>query len=367
MPVVAVVMAGGRGERFWPLSRETRPKQFLRLVGKQSLLQATVARLDGLVRAEDTFVVTGRRYAEQVGRELPQVPRHNILVEPQGRDTAPCIGLATVFLRRFRPEEDPVMLVLPADHLIADLGAFIRTLKVATEVARREEVLVCIGIEPTRPETGYGYIECGPEWPGSAEVPVFRVKRFREKPDRATAEFFLRQGGFFWNSGMFAWRRSVIERAIATYLPELAEGLEELRARLEDGRPWEDLFGQLPRISVDYGVMEKADNVAVVKGSFGWDDVGTWSALSRVLTHDGQGNVVAGAYGSRPEGGAKPILLHSRGCVVYNGHRLLAAVGVEDLIIVDTEDALLICKKQEEQRLKELLGQLRQEGLESYL
>jgi len=367
MSEVAVVMAGGRGERFWPLSRESRPKQFLRLGGDRSLLQATVGRIASLVRPEDTYVVTGRRYADLVARELPHIPAGNILAEPEGRDTAPCIGLATVFIRRSLPEADPVMLVLPADHLITDVAAFTSTLRVAVEVARREEVLVCLGIPPTRPETGYGYIECGEQLRADEAAPVFRVRKFREKPDRATAEAFLRRGGFLWNSGMFVWRVSVIERAIARCLPELASGLAELARRIEKGRPWEEVFGRLPRISVDYGVMEKADNVAVVQGSFGWDDVGTWSALSRVYQRDAFGNVVAPGGDGRVEGGARPILLHSRDCVVYNGQRLLAAVGVEDLIIVDTEDALLICKKQEEQRLKELLNRLRQDGLEGYL
>lgn len=368
-PEVAVIMAGGRGERFWPLSREVRPKQFLKLLGTQTMLQATVARLDSLVRPENIYIVTGERYADLVRRQLPKVPPANILVEPQGRDTAPCIGLASVFVRRAYPEADPVMVVLPADHMVGDLPVFLRTLQLAVEVARKEDVLVCIGIRPTRPETGYGYIKYGkPLQAGDGEIPVYRAEKFTEKPDLATAQAFLQDGGYLWNSGMFVWRLSVLEKALATHLPELASGLAELAARLEAGGKWDDVFSCLPRISIDYGVMEKANNVVVVAGSFSWDDVGTWSALSRVYQKDAMGNVVA-HFRARNGGraAARPILLNSRGCVVYNGHRLLAAVGVEDLIIVDTKDALLVCKKQEEQKLKELLLQLRQEGLEHYL
>lgn len=369
-PVVAVIMAGGRGERFWPLSREVRPKQFLPLTGKETMLQATVARLRSLVRPEDTYIVTGERYASLVRQQLPQVPAGNVLAEPQGRDTAPCIGLASLFIRRAHPERDPVMLVLPADHLVTDLEAFRRTLEAAVEVAQAEDVLVCIGIKPTRPETGYGYMKCGePLGMGNGEIAVYRVEKFTEKPDLDTAYTFLRHGGYLWNSGMFVWRLSVIERALAAHLPELASGLVTLAARLETGSPWADVFCRLPRISIDYGVMEKTEEAVVITGAFGWDDVGTWSALSRVYQKDALGNVVAHHTASRGDKHppARPILLHSRDCVVYNGHRLLAAIGVEDLIIVDTDDALLICRKHEEQRLKELLSQLRRDGLEHYL
>jgi mannose-1-phosphate guanylyltransferase len=305
-----------------------------------------------------------------VRKQLPQVPAANILVEPQGRDTAPCIGLASAFIRRAHPESDPVMLVLPADHLITDLPVFLRTLELAVGMAQAEDVLVCIGIRPTRPETGYGYIKCGqPLAAGEGGIPVCRVEKFTEKPDSATAQAFVRDGGYLWNSGMFIWRLTVIERALADHLPDLASGLAVLAARLEVGGYWADIFCRLPRISIDYGVMEKASNAVVVGGTFGWDDVGTWSALSRVYQKDALGNVVARYLtpDKRRRAVAKPILLNSRGCVVYNGHRLLAAIGVEDLIIVDTDDALLICKKQEEQQLKELLVQLRQGGLEHYL
>jgi mannose-1-phosphate guanylyltransferase len=333
------------------------------------MLQATVSRLAPLVSLADVYVVTGERYMDLVKRQLPELPSSNILVEPYGRDTAPCIGLATVFLRQIFASQDPVTMVLPSDHLISDLPAFHRALSLARDLALQEEVLVCIGLRPTRPETGYGYIKCGEALKATEGCTrAYRVERFTEKPNLETAKRFLEQGGYLWNSGMFVWRLSNIEKAMARHMPELAAGLLQLAKRLEKGEPWLDVFAGLPRISIDYGVMEKASNVVVVEGEFQWDDVGTWSALSRVYEADEMGNVVArnGPSDHSTEAVA-PILLNSRGCVVYNGNRLLVVVGADDLIIVDTDDALLVCKKQEEQRLKELLSRLREGGLEQYL
>lgn len=362
-------MAGGRGERFWPLSRQDRPKQFLPLISEKTMLQETVARLTPLLGIEDIYVVTGVQYAARVAEQLPDLPPANIICEPEGRDTAPCIALTAAYLAHRYPGEDPVLAVLPADHLITKPDLFRQTLTGAFALAAAEPVLVTIGMSPNRPETGYGYIKCGEKVPWSGRHFVYRVQRFTEKPDRATAEAFLQEGGYLWNSGMFIWRLSTITAAFQRHLPEVAAALPELAACC--GGPPENLagvFSRLPRISIDYGVMEKADNVCVIPGDFGWDDVGTWSALARLLAADANENVtILSAPSPSAAGVQEPILLGSKRCVVSGNGRLVAALGVEDLIIVDTDDALLICRRGQEQNLKSVLEQLRREHRTAYL
>lgn len=374
---VAIIMAGGRGERFWPLSREHLPKQFLRLAGSGTMLQDTVARVQSLVSPANTYVITGARFAGLV-RQQVEIPAANILLEPQGRDTAPCVGLATAVIRHRFGDDDPVVVVIPADHLIPDTAAFIAAVDTAVAWAEQHDALLTIGIPPTRPETGYGYIKYSP---GSAlspagvgsDHPVYQVEKFTEKPDYDTALQFIRAGHYLWNSGMFIWRASVIWEAMARYLPDVYQGLQEIAAAVDTpsfAGVVEGVFPTLEKTSIDFGIMEKADNVYVVPGKFGWDDVGVWSALSRVYQADADNNVVAGRPGSGPpEGESVPVIfLDSSECVVYcNRERLLATIGVSDLIIVDTEDVLLVCHKNQEQQLKQLLAQLQTRGLERYM
>lgn len=365
MAVVAVIMAGGRGERFWPLSRKSLPKQFIKLAGNKTLLQDTIDRIRPVVGAGDILVVTGREFVGLV-QEQTGLPRPSILAEPEGRDTAPCIGLAAVVIQERFPAVDPVMVVLPADHVVRDKDAFGRGLRQAVELAASRRALVTIGIPPSRPETGYGYIKCG----SPVAEDVYVVEQFIEKPNAAAARDLLQAGNYLWNSGIFIWRVSVILAAMARHLPELAAGLEVIRQGGREGR-WEEtlqhVFPQLPRISIDYGVMEKDTGVYVVRGDFGWDDVGVWSALPRVCSPDARGNVVATAGGDGPAG-LMPVLFDCQGCIVYPAQgRLVAALGVADLIIVDTPDTLLVCRKGEEDRLKELLGFLRENGYEEYV
>lgn len=373
----AIIMAGGRGERFWPLSREHLPKQFLRLAGAGTMLQETMARVRSLVSPAATYVVTGARFAGLV-REQVEIPNANIILEPQGRDTAGCIGLATAVVRQRFPDEDPVMVVLPADHLVTGTEAFVAAVETAIAWAQQHEALVTIGVPPTRPETGYGYIKYSPgsalaPLGGGADQGVYHVEKFTEKPDYHTALQFLREGHYLWNSGMFVWRASVIWEAMARYLPEVYQGLEEIAATVDTpsfAGVVDRVFPTLEKISVDLGIMEKADNAYVVPGKFGWDDVGVWSALSRVYQADANNNIVAGTGGSGPVGedGVPVVFLDSSECIVYrNQERLLAAVGVSDLIIVDTDDVLLVCNKHQEQELKQLLAMIQAQGLEKYL
>jgi mannose-1-phosphate guanylyltransferase len=359
--VFAVVMAGGIGSRFWPRSRERSPKQLLEIVGTGSMLQRTVARLAALADAEHTLVVTNAVQRAGVAEQLPAVPAGNILVEPVGRNTAPCIALAAAWIRRKDPEA--LMMVLPADHLMRDEKEFVRVMRTSLRVAEETGALLTLGIQPTSPETGYGYIQYADE----EAVPnpyrkdeVFRVKTFAEKPNLETAERFLESGDFLWNSGMFVWKVQSIWEEIQLHLPETAEQLETVDRAI--GTPsyeqvLETAYGLIRGISIDYGVMEKARNVYVVKGEFGWSDVGSWDEAARLAEADHDGNVVRG----------KVLLKDTHNVYVEGGERFVAAIGVEDLIVVSTDDALLICRKGKSQDVKEVVDYIRRKQINDLL
>ncbi|PKN35500.1 MAG: mannose-1-phosphate guanylyltransferase [Deltaproteobacteria bacterium HGW-Deltaproteobacteria-19] len=353
-----VIMAGGRGTRFWPRSRDRKPKHLLDILSERTIIQETVDRLLPLVPPERILIVTGRTHAAELARQLPDIPAENILIEPMGRNTAPCIGLAAHFVRRLDP--GAVMAVLPADHLITDGGRFLDVLRAAAEAAAPGHHLVTIGINPTAPETGYGYLELGEEEGTARGEKVWQVRSVREKPDRETAQAFLAEGCYVWNSGMFVWTAAAIIDAIGQWLPDLAGGLARIDTALGTDREnavLEDVYPGLPSISVDYGVMEKADNVLVLRGDFGWSDVGSWDALWEVSPKDPSGNVLKGSV----------AVTGTRNSLVVARDRLVALAGVEDLIVVDTEDALLVCRRGDSQRVKELVDLLEKEGLTQYL
>jgi len=337
MVIKAVIMAGGKGERFWPLSREKFPKQLLSLTGKRSLLQETVERIQPLIPPEDILVVTRHPLGRAVERELPQVPRKNIISEPVSRNTAPCIGLAAKMI-----EEDAVMVVLPVDHIIKLQRKFLDTLKKAVTLARETENLITIGIKPIYPATGYGYIEAG----AREKQQVFRVKRFVEKPDNKKAERFLKSGRFFWNSGMFVWKKSVILKAIEKYMPSLYHGLEMISLKNIS-----KLYPKLPDVSIDYGIMEKAKNSLVIPANFSWEDLGSWESLDRFLSRDGNKNVIIGRVST----------MDTRNCIMVNKKGLLSAIGISDLIVVSTEDVTLVFPKGKGQEMKRLVEKLRRD------
>ncbi len=359
--VYAVIMAGGVGSRFWPRSRERSPKQLLDIMGAESMIQSTVGRLRAFVDDQHVLVVTNALQREMVQRQLPAVPPTNILVEPVGRNTAPCIALAAQRIRREDPEA--VMLVLPADHLITNVREFHRILQTAVRVAEETGALLTIGIKPSHPETGYGYIQYTEE-NGSANPyrseGVFRVKTFAEKPNLETAQRFLESGDFLWNSGMFVWKVSAIREEISAHLPEIAEHMEAVERAFgtpEYTSQLEKAYGMMRGISIDYGVMEKAKRVFVVKGDFGWSDVGSWDEAARLATPNEEENVVLG----------KAFLKDSRRNYINAGRRFVAALGVDDLIVVDTEDALLICRKGRSQDVKEVVDYLRRKHISELL
>ena len=359
--VYAVIMAGGVGTRFWPRSREKYPKHLLEITGKGTMLENTVKRLDDYVSMQDMFVVTNRLQKAQVMKQLPLVPEENILVEPMGRNTAPCIGLAALHVRRLDPEG--IMMVIPADHIIQDVDEFHRILGIAIETAEQSESLLTIGIQPTHPETGYGYIQVlneeGSHNPYFAKG-VLKVKTFAEKPNLQTAERFLASGDFLWNSGMFVWKVDVILKEIERQLPDLYGELGRIDKTIgtPQYQPTLDLvYGLIRNISIDYGVMEKAGKVYVIPGSFGWNDLGSWAEVSRFSGKDDSGNTITG----------KVIQKDTRNSFIYSPGKVVATIGVEDLIIVNTEDALLICKKGRSQDVKEISDYLKRKQMTEYL
>jgi len=360
--IYAVIMAGGVGARFWPRSREKNPKQLLEIAGEGTMIQNTVRRLGTFVDAKNVFVVTNKLQRQGVIDQLPEVPPANILVEPVGRNTAPCIGLAAMFVQRLDPKG--IMVVLPADHIIQNEAEFVRVLELGARVANASDALVTIGIQPNRPETGYGYIQvrddAGAGRPAFMEEGVFQVKTFAEKPNPQMARQFLESGDFLWNSGMFMWRVDVILSEIQRSLPDLHEQLKVLEPSL--GTPMfeqslERAYGMVRSISIDYGVMEKAKSVYVIRGDFGWNDVGSWDEVCRIAPKDESGNSANGTI----------IAVNSRNTYVHAPGKLVATVGVDDLIIIQTEDALLVCKKDGSQEVKEVVDFLRRKKMNEYL
>ncbi|MEI7436910.1 MAG: sugar phosphate nucleotidyltransferase [bacterium] len=350
----AMIMAGGRGERFWPLSTAKRPKQLLSLVGGEALLAAAVRRLIPVMPAERIFVITNDALVEASRAVVPLLPPGNVIGEPCGRDTAAAIALAATLIKARDPQA--VFAVLTADHLMRDEQAFRRTLSAGLDLAARHDVLVTIGIAPAFASTGFGYIRLGAQV-GAPDGIVFRkAEQFLEKPDADTAKKFVQSGQYVWNGGMFIWSVACIEKALRRFRPPLGALMDALAPDV--GKPqWATTlaaeYGRLEKISIDYAVMEKADNIWTACGDFGWDDVGSWPALERHFARDANGNVMVGD-------GAEQ--LDSRdNLVVANGH-LTALLGVKDLIVVQAEGATLVCTRERAEDLKKLLAVLHAKG-----
>jgi len=356
----AVIMAGGRGTRFWPRSREKKPKHLLDIISEKTIIQETVDRIKPLITPNNILVVTGRKHARALIKQLPEIPSRNIIIEPEGKNTAACIGLAALHIQKI--VSDDIMVVLPSDHAIADSRKFIDVLDAAAKIAAQENGLVTIGIKPSSIQTGFGYIEQADFFQNIADEKVFRVKSIREKPDFQQAQQFVQSGNFYWNSGMFVWKTSTILKEISHWLPDLYAGLMKIHEAL--GSPDEDaivprVYKRLASISIDYGVMEKAANVFMLQGDFGWSDVGSWDALWEISAKDNKGNVLTG--------GGNAIFEGTEGSLVYSPQKLVALVGVKDLIIVETKDALLICKKDCSQDVKKVVDALEEKKLKKYL
>jgi mannose-1-phosphate guanylyltransferase len=352
-----VIIAGGAGTRFWPGGRRRRPKQLLPITSDRTMLAETLERCAGLAPPEDTWIVTNAAQREATGAEASHVPEEQLIGEPLMRNTAAAIGLAAGLIARRDPEA--IMIVLPADHAIRPASTFVNTFKAAAHRAERTDVLLTVGIRPRGPATGYGYIEMGDHVATVAGYPVHRVNRFKEKPDAATAAEFLSSGDYLWNSGMFVWRVATLLAAFDRHLPGHAELLREIVGEIGAGRPApEELYARFEKVPIDIGILEKADNVEVIPAVFEWDDVGSWLALNRLRERDDSGNVVA----------AKHVGIDTSGCIlVARDDHLVATLGVEDLIVVQTPDATLICAKDRAQEVRRLVALMGEEGLEEYL
>lgn len=356
----SLIMAGGGGTRFWPRSRQSKPKQFLKLVGDSTLLQQALERIESLVPPTRSWIITGASYRAETARQLPSLPAERIIGEPCGRDTAACIGLGAALIARDDP--DAIMLVMPADHVIEPAQEFRRAAHVAEQMIHdHPDAIVTFGIQPTFAATGYGYIERDAELAQRQGVRVFQVHSFREKPHVELAEQFLASGKHYWNSGIFVWRAATILRELRANQPKLAEAVERIAAAWGTPRYDEVLtkeYANLERISIDYAVMEKAKQVLVVLAPFLWDDVGSWLALERRHPQDAHDNTIL----------ANHVSFDTHNCVIVgDADRLIATAGVSDLIIIQDGDAILVAHRNEEGNIKKIVEQLKERGREKYL
>jgi len=347
MNLFALIMAGGIGSRFWPRSKEKTPKQLLKIFGDNTMIQDTVARLEGAIPIENIFIITNKIQREEIIKQLPGIPPKNILEEPFGRNTAACIGLASVMIEE--KSKDAVTIVLPADHIIKDKVSFHNTLKSAAKFANETKGLVTIGIIPTRPETGYGYIQIDD---AIVSDNIHKVLTFAEKPNYATAVRFLESGDFLWNSGMFIWRIDSILEEIRKYMPELYEGLEQIKKSMhapDFEAVLSNVYGQLKNISIDYGIMEKSQKVFLTKGDFSWSDVGSWEEVYQLSEKNEEGNALVG----------KIFTDGTSESYIFSPDKFTAVIGAENFIVINTDDALLICRRDKAQDVKKIIEHLK--------
>jgi mannose-1-phosphate guanylyltransferase len=354
MSLHPVIMAGGSGTRFWPLSRKSRPKQFLPLASATPLITDTASRLKGLASAKDVWVVCGKVHAPQVSKLVKGIRKSHVLVEPVARNTAPAIALAAAHV--FAADPEGILIVLPSDHHIANPKAFRDTLAAAAELAE-DGSIVTVGIKPRSPETGYGYIRVGDKLSGQAR----KVAAFVEKPNLETAKSYLASGDYLWNGGIFVFRADVMLKAIDQHMPEMRAGLAAITKAIGTRRYEAALkkhFPSLPSQSIDYGVMEKASNIAVIPGDFGWSDVGSFAAVPEVREQDAAGNVVSGK---------NALAIDCEDSIVLAKDRLIAVVGMKDVVVVDAGDALLVVPKSKAQDVRKAVDALKSRKLEKYL
>lgn len=355
MNIYAVIMAGGIGSRFWPRSKKRKPKQLLRIFGENTMIQDTVNRLVGLVPRKNIIIITNEVQKERLMEQLPKIAEENILAEPFGKNTAAAIGLASVLINKM--DEDAVILTFPADHLIADVEEFQNTLKNAAKFAYQSKGLGTIGITPTHPETGYGYIQFDEN---SIDEEIYKVITFAEKPNIETAKRFLKTGDFLWNSGMFIWHISAILREIEKHLPDLYKGIKTIEKSIGTEKfpsVLKKVYGQLKSISIDYGVMEKSKDVFLIKGDFGWNDVGSWEAVYQLSEKDTNENAFIGDVYS----------MESQDNYVFSPQKFTAVIGASNMIIINTKDALLVCNRKNSQDVKSVVEYLKMNNNEKLL
>ena len=348
MNIYAVIMAGGSGTRFWPASRKENPKQLIPITSEKSMIEETVNRLRSFLPDERIFVCTNPAQGAKVVEIVPGFKSEQLIIEPFGRDTSACVGLAAARLHAIDP--DGIMCLLPADHVITPVDSFAAVLAKGAEVAQAENGFVTVGIKPTFPATSYGYIKRG-----DAQQPgVYRVDQFCEKPQLETAEKFVNSGEYYWNGGMFLWKTGVILEAIEKHLPDLARGLDAIMAEPENDEVLATVYGTLPKISIDFGIMEKVDSIFTVEATFNWDDVGSWSAVRPYYNQDESGNAVAN--------GNVVAIDSAKNIVNVPAGKEVILIDMQDTVVVDTEDALLICPAGSDQKVKEALEAIEKKG-----
>lgn len=341
----ALIMAGGKGERFWPLSTDEKPKQFLQLLSDKTMIQMTVERLEKLIDIERIFVVTAERYVDILKKQLPELPQRNIIVEPVGKNTAPCIGLSAFIINKYY--KDASIVVLPSDHLIVDDNKLLQTIEVANDfVEKNEDYIVTFGMQPNRPETGYGYIKSGETKEKINDFEIKKVDKFVEKPNKEKAESYLRAGNFLWNGGMFIWKCSTIFKLTEKYLNKTYNILKKIAGSKDEefNNMLKKEYVNVDDISVDYGIMEKADNIYVIPCDFGWDDIGTWYAVERYRDKDVDNNVCVGEVKS----------IDSKNSILVGKEKPIVVVGLSDVFVVESDDIIFVGKKEDIERIKEI-------------
>lgn len=358
MDIRAVIMAGGVGTRFWPLSRRQKPKQFLPIISDKTMIEETVHRLLPLISFINIYTIANQSQTDTIRTLLPKIPEENLLIEPQGKNTAPSLILATAAI--FLQNPDAVVVALPADHLIKDGARFLKKLEAAAHATADSGHIVTFGIPPSYPATGYGYIQFSQKDPAIIlGETFFSVEKFKEKPGLEQANEFLESGNYFWNSGMFLWQAKTLPRKLEQFAPDLFPFWEKMIKSLKENKDTllNSVYEDIPSISIDYGLMERAQPVWMCRGDFGWSDVGAWSALSDIWVKDDLGNALRG----------ESLILDSAECLVHNPDKITALVGVENLIIVGTEDALLVCRKDCDQKVKQIVENMKKMGKKEYL
>jgi len=354
----AMILAGGIGERLWPYSRKARPKHLIPLFGRRTMIQMTVDRLEGLVDESNIFIITNEEQKTMIQRQLPNIEPGHIIAEPFGRNTAAAVALGAVFIQHKDPEG--IMIVLSSDHLIKNTGVFQRTLLDCTKAAREDGRLAIMGVPPTYPNTGYGYIKIGDALSCGTETKLWRVDSFKEKPDLETAEQYFASGEYFWNTGMFIWKTTTIMEEFRKHMPGLYEGCQKIRQSIgtnEVKTIVEQVYSKLDKVPIDIGIMEKAEDVVVARAEFDWDDIGSWKSMENHMEPDPDGNVSNCEFDQ----------VDSKGLVVMAEEGFVGAVGVKDLIIVRSGDAVMVCSKERAQNVKKLIGKMMQDNYTEYL